>query len=96
MYLQLKPSSHPAVIDKQPRRDFSFSEDKVDPPPQIFDIDQDKFDPDIQGSLKKQEDTRWKKFNFTYNMIWIFRLFMIDYLRLLINCTIKIKNEGML
>jgi len=37
MYSYLKPSSHPP-IDKQPREEFSFSEEKIDPP-KISDID---------------------------------------------------------
>ncbi|KAL4462596.1 hypothetical protein ABPG74_000426 [Tetrahymena malaccensis] len=45
---------------------------------------------------KNQESTRWKHFNFSFNLSCLFKVFFIDYLKLLINCSRHIKESGSL
>ncbi|EAR99967.2 ABC transporter family protein (macronuclear) [Tetrahymena thermophila SB210] len=55
------------------------------------------FSVDYEEQQKKnQENTKWKNFNFSYNVNCLFKVFFIDYLKLLISCSKHIKENGSL
>lgn len=45
---------------------------------------------------KKKEDERWRKLNFTFNYSWLSRVFMMDYLKLLLRSSKLIRLDGLL